>query len=66
MSMGNAPDEHSKEMDLAEGILEDDDPYAAGPEEYGMDDEDDDLGLEEDEDGFGEHGTMDDLGEEYR
>jgi hypothetical protein len=66
MSMGNAPDEHSKEMDLAEGILEDNDPYAAGPEEYGMDDEDDDLGLEEDEDGFGEHGTMDDLGEEYR
>jgi hypothetical protein len=63
MSMGNAPDEHSKEMDLADGILEEEDPYAMeSQEEY---DPDEDLGMEGDEDEFG-HGSIDDLGEEFR
>lgn len=65
MSMGNAPDEHSKEMDLGDGIMDDDDdPYSNGPETHGYDDEDDDEFGDEDE--FGSHGSIDDLGEEYR
>ena len=51
MSMGAAPDEHSKEVDLAAGIM-DEDPYALGDED-------------QDHDEFG-HGNIDDLGEEYR
>ncbi|MCW5898363.1 MAG: hypothetical protein KIT10_03750 [Flavobacteriales bacterium] len=66
MSMGNAPDEHSKEMDLADGILEEEDPYATGPEEYGSDDDEDDLFGDGEDDEFGGHGNIDDLGEEYR
>lgn len=67
MSMGTAPDEHSKEEDLTAGILADD-PYATDAEEHHYDaDEDDDLHGDEDEehDEFG-HGSIDDLGEEYR
>lgn len=66
LSMGTAPDEHSKEQDLSEGILEED-PYDAGPETYGTDEEEDDdhYGDEEDEE-FGRHGNIDDLGDEYR
>lgn len=63
MSMGTAPDEHSKEMDLADGILPEDEDYGpAGEEEL----------FEDDEEGFGDdddlsgHGSIDDLGEEYR
>ncbi|MBX2978854.1 MAG: hypothetical protein KF905_06125 [Flavobacteriales bacterium] len=67
MSMGQAPDEHSKEMDLADGILEDEDPYATGPEEHGYEaDDEDDLFGEDGDDEFGGHGNIDDLGEEYR
>jgi len=66
MSMGNAPDEHSKEDDLTAGILEDD-PYAMDSEE--VYDADEDMGFEgaedEDHDEFG-HGGFDDLGEEFR
>lgn len=66
MSMGNAPDEHSKEEDLAAGILPDD-PYALDEEEHGMDDDERWDGNEDDEDHneFG-HGSIDDLGDEYR
>jgi hypothetical protein len=67
MSMGTAPDEHSKETDLSEGILDDDDPYSAGPEEYGTDDDEDGEGFdEEDDEALGRHGNIDDLGDEYR
>lgn len=66
MSMGTAPDEHSKELDLSEGILEDEDPYDTGGEEYGMDDEEDDELFGDEEDEFGQHGSIDDLGDEYR
>ncbi len=66
MSMGVAPDEHSKETDLADGILEDDDPYASGPEDHRYEDDDEEGGSGEDEDEFGQHGSIDDLGEEYR
>lgn len=67
MSMGTAPDEHSKEEDLSAGILPDD-PYALGDEEhqYEEGEEFDEEGREgEDHDEFG-HGNIDDLGEEYR
>ncbi|MBX2972935.1 MAG: hypothetical protein KF797_07525 [Flavobacteriales bacterium] len=66
MSMGTAPDEHSKEDDLTAGILPDD-PYALGDEEHAYDD-DDEWGEEdggEDHDEFG-HGSVDDLGDEFR
>lgn len=66
MSMGNAPDEHSKEDDLSSGILSDD-PYALDDEEHHYDE--DHPGHEEEEgddhNEFG-HGSIDDLGEEYR
>lgn len=67
MSMGNAPDEHSKEIDLSEGILDEEDPYSSGPEDYGADEDDDELGFDDDdEDALGRHGNIDDLGDEYR
>ena len=65
LSMGTAPDEHSKEEDLSVGILPDD-PYAMGDEEHVYDD--DDWGDEEDgedHDEFG-HGGVDDASEEFR
>lgn len=66
MSMGTAPDEHSKEDDLSAGILSDD-PYAMDDEEHHYDD-DDEFGSEEEEgedhNEFG-HGS-DDHGEEFR
>lgn len=66
MSMGTAPDEHSKEDDLTAGILPDD-PYAIGDEQHAYDEEeewgDDEGGDDHDE--FG-HGNIDDLGEEFR
>jgi hypothetical protein len=68
LRMGTAPDEHSKVMELADGILEEEDPHAPEPEVYGLDDDDDEghaFGDEEDEE-FGRHGNIDDLGEEYR
>jgi Plasmid pRiA4b ORF-3-like protein len=69
LSMKEAPDEHSKEDDLTAGILDDEDPYSAGAEEhhYEAADGDEDHDHEEDEDHneFG-HGSIDDLGEEYR
>jgi hypothetical protein len=66
MSMGMAPDEHSREQDLSAGILEEEDPYATGDEEYGTDDEEEDgAGQEDDDEGFG-HGSIEDLGDEYR
>ncbi|MCB9169362.1 MAG: hypothetical protein H6597_04780 [Flavobacteriales bacterium] len=60
LAMGASPDEHSKEIDLSEGILEEEDPYAS-EEVY---DPDEGLG---DEDGHpdDDHGSIDDLGEEY-
>ena len=67
MSMGTAPDEHSKEDDLTAGILPDD-PYALGDEEHAYEEEGDDWGHDpegEDHDEFG-HGSIDDLGEEFR
>lgn len=67
MSMGTAPDEHSKEDDLTAGILPDD-PYALGDEEHAYEEEGDEWGQEsegEDHDEFG-HGSIDDLGEEFR
>jgi hypothetical protein len=65
MSMGTAPDEHSKEDDLTAGILPDD-PYAIGDEQHAYDEEEwgDEEGGE-DHDEFG-HGNIDDLGEEFR
>jgi hypothetical protein len=66
MSMGNAPDEHSKEMELADGIFDEEDPYSSGPETLGYDDDEDEEGFGDDEDEFGSHGSIDDLGEEYR
>ncbi|MBL7964171.1 MAG: hypothetical protein JNM31_10055 [Flavobacteriales bacterium] len=67
MSVGQAPDEHSKEVDLSEGILEEDSYSEDTPSVY-AEGEDDDLFGEEDEDEEGEprHGNIDDLGEEYR
>lgn len=66
MSMGTAPDEHSKEDDLTAGILPDD-PYAIGDEQHAYDEEEDwgDEEGGEDHDEFG-HGNIDDLGEEFR
>jgi Plasmid pRiA4b ORF-3-like protein len=66
MSMGTAPDEHSKEDDLTAGILPDD-PYAVGDEEHAYDEEEEwgDEEGGEDHDEFG-HGNIDDLGEEFR
>ncbi|MCC6938710.1 MAG: hypothetical protein IT226_10860 [Flavobacteriales bacterium] len=65
LSMKQAPDEHSKEDDLTAGIADDEDPYSAGEEEHHYDaDEHDEFGGEEhDEHG---HGSIDDLGEEFR
>ncbi len=65
MSMGTAPDEHSKEDDLTAGILPDD-PYAIGDEEhvYGDDDEWEDAEDDEDHDEFG-HGDLG-AGDEFR
>jgi len=68
MSMGTAPGEHSKEEDLHAGILEED-PYATDPEEQRFAEDEngrEDDGDEHEEDGFGQHGSIDDLGEEYR
>lgn len=66
MRMGTPPDEHSKELDLSDGILdEDEDPYAPDDEEYGHDPEDDD-GFGGDDDDFSGHGNIDDLGDAYR
>lgn len=64
LSMGNAPGEHSKEDDLTAGIM-DEDPYAMGDEEHHYDADDEELEGDEDHDEFG-HGSIDDLGEEYR
>ncbi|HNU56633.1 MAG TPA: hypothetical protein PKN30_08565 [Flavobacteriales bacterium] len=68
MSMGTAPDEHSKEDDLTAGIVPDD-PYALGDEEHAFEEEEGgDWGNDpegEDHDEFG-HGSIDDLGEEFR
>lgn len=63
MSMGTAPDEHSKEDDLSAGIQED--PYAMGEEEHDYDADDFDHEEGQDHDEFG-HGNIDDLGEEYQ
>ncbi len=65
MSMGTAPDEHSKEDDLSAGILPDD-PYAMDDEEHHY--EDDDEGHDPDDEDHNEfgHGSIDDLGEEFR
>jgi len=66
MTMGSAPDEHSKEDDLSAGILSED-PYALDDEEHHYDD-DDEFGHEEEEgedhNEFGHGG--DDHGEEFR
>ncbi len=65
MSMGTAPDEHSKEDDLTAGIT-DEDPYAMDDEEHGLDDDDwGDGDEDEDHNEFG-HGSIDDLGDEFR
>ena len=67
MTMGNAPDEHSKEDDLSAGILPED-PYALDDEEHHVD-EDDEFGHDEEEgedhNEFG-HGGGEDMGEEFR
>lgn len=65
MSMGNAPNEHSKETEMAAGILDDEDPYSSGPESHQYEEEDDEENTE-DEDQYGEHGNIDDLGDAYR
>ena len=64
MSMGVAPDEHSKEEDLSAGIMEDD-PYAMETDErYEEEEGDEDRHQEDDEDL--NMGSIDDLGDEYR
>ncbi len=64
MSMGVAPDEHSKEEDLSAGIMEDD-PYAMETDErYEEEEGDEDSHQEDDEDL--NMGSIDDLGDEYR
>lgn len=65
LSMNEAPGEHSREDDLTAGIL-DEDPYALDAEEQQYE-EDDELGFgdEGEHDEFG-HGSIDDLGEDYR
>lgn len=65
MRVGTPPDEHSKEIDLSEGILEEEDPYAGDEEEYGFDADDADADM--DDDPFGGGGEdFDDLGDEFR
>ncbi len=65
ISMGIAPDEHSKEEDLSAGILEED-PYAMRTDDVYDQDADPEVEQdEEDHDGSG-HGSIDDLGEEFR
>jgi hypothetical protein len=67
MSMGTAPDEHSKEEDLSAGILEDD-PYAMETDERYDPEEDADMeggSPHEDDEDLG-MGSIDDLGDEYR
>lgn len=65
LSMNEAPSEHSREDDLTAGIL-DEDPYALDAEEQQYE-EDDEFGFDEEgeHDEFG-HGSIDDLGDEYR
>lgn len=62
MSMGNAPNEHSKEMEMAEGIMDEEDPYSSGPESHEYEEDDD----HDEDDEFGSHENIDDLGDEYR
>ena len=64
ISMGTAPDEHSKEEDLSEGIM-DDDPYADETDER-YDTDDDDLDEAGDDLDAPRHSDLDDLGDEYR
>ena len=64
MSMGTAPDEHSKEEDPGAGILEEEDPYAMESDER-YDGDEDDAQRGDEEDGF-DHGNIDDLGDEFR
>ena len=64
MSMGTAPDEHSKEEDPGAGILEEEDPYAMESDERYDADADSEQG-DDDEGGF-DHGNIDDLGDEFR
>lgn len=68
LSMKEAPDEHSKEDDLTAGIMDDEDPYSTGSEEHQYEEsEDDEFGQDEgDEHDEHGHGSIDDLGEEYR
>ena len=63
MTMGTAPDEHSKEDDLTSGIASED-PYAMDDEEHDYDDDDYDHEEGEDHNEFG-HGSIEDLGEEF-
>lgn len=65
LSMNEAPSEHSREDDLTAGIL-DEDPYALDAEEQQYE-ADDEFGFDEEgeHDEFG-HGSIDDLGDEYR
>lgn len=65
LSMNEAPGEHSREDDLTAGIL-DEDPYALDAEEQQYE-ADDEFGFDEEgeHDEFG-HGSIDDLGDEYR
>ncbi|MEZ4755810.1 MAG: hypothetical protein R2817_03160 [Flavobacteriales bacterium] len=65
LSMNEAPSEHSREDDLTAGIL-DEDPYALDAEDQQYE-EDDEFGFDEEgeHDEFG-HGSIDDLGDEYR
>ena len=64
MSMGNAPGEHSKEEELAADLMSED-PYTLEDEEHHYDDDDGYSEEDEDHNEFG-HGSIDDLGEEYR
>jgi hypothetical protein len=64
MSMGIAPGEHSKEEELAADVMSED-PYALDDEEHHYDDDDGYSEEDEDHNEFG-HGSIDDLGEEYR
>jgi hypothetical protein len=64
MSMGIAPGEHTKEEELAADVMSED-PYALDDEEHHYDDDDGYSEEDEDHNEFG-HGSIDDLGEEYR
>lgn len=64
ISMGLAPDEHSKEEDLGDGIFEED-TYTSETDERYDPDEDMDLEDDMDQDGSG-HENIDDLGDEFR